>query len=76
MGSWMRAVAGVALVALVALVGIAASFGLLRLTQNSHDPVGKLSPRAVFIEGTRQLTTPGSTHDRDDGSVARPDLDD
>ena len=76
MGPWMRAIAGLALVSLVALAGIAASFGLLRLTQNSHDPVGELSPKAVFIQDTSRPMTPRTVHDQDDGPAARPDPDD
>ena len=56
---WHRAVLGVLLVAAVAAAGIALNFTLLRLTQDAHDPVGKLSPRAVFA-GT-VATTPATT---------------
>lgn len=42
------------------MAGIALNFTLLRLTQDSHDPVGKLSPRAVF-PGTRTDTNPATT---------------
>ncbi len=42
------------------MAGIALNFTLLRLTQDSHDPVGKLSPRAVFTE-TRTDTSPATT---------------
>ena len=48
------------------MAGIALNFTLLRLTQDSHDPVGKLSPRAVFT-GTRTDTGPATiatTEDR------------
>ena len=53
---------GVLLVAAVAVAGIALNFTLLRLTQDAHDPVGKLSPRAVF-SGT-VATTPTPAHTR------------
>ena len=36
------------LVALLAVAATAGNFFLLRLTQDSTDPVGRLSPRAVF----------------------------
>ena len=45
----------------VAVAGIALNFTLLRLTQDAHDPVGKLSPRAVFA-GT-VATTPTAAVD-------------
>ena len=48
MQAWHRAFLGALLVGAVAVAGIALNFTLLRLTQDSHDPVGKLSPRAVF----------------------------
>ena len=58
------------LVGAVAVAGIALNFTLLRLTQDAHDPVGKLSPRAVFsgptdttVVPTRTTTTAG-----DDGA--------
>ena len=59
MRSWQRAVLGVLLLAVVAVAGIALNFTLLRLTQEGNDPVGKLSPRAVFVDraGTAPTTT-------------------
>lgn len=60
MRPWQRAFLGALLVGAVAVAGIALNFTLLRLTQDSHDPVGKLSPRAVFT-GTRTQTEPGTT---------------
>ena len=42
------AVVAAVLVALLAVAGTAANLFLLRLTQDSSDPVGRLSPRAVF----------------------------
>lgn len=44
------------LVALLAVAGTAANLFLLRLTQDSSDPVGRLSPRAVF--STPETTSP------------------
>lgn len=75
--TWHRAVLGVILVGAVAVAGIALNFTLLRLTQDAHDPVGKLSPRAVFMGGTTTRTETGpvrtttvpehsSGHDPDD----------
>jgi hypothetical protein len=62
MRSWHRAFLGALLVGAVAAAGIALNFTLLRLTQDAHDPVGKLSPRAVF-SGSRTTTLPGSHDD-------------
>jgi len=56
--TWHRTLFGVLLVGAVAVGGIALNFTLLRLTQDAHDPVGKLSPRAVFA-GT--APTPGTS---------------
>jgi hypothetical protein len=58
---WQRLLLGSALVAVVACAGIAANFALLRLTQDAHDPVGKLSPRSVFAPSTTATVPPGST---------------
>jgi len=66
--SWQRALLGTLLLAAVAAAGIALNFGLLRLTQESNDPVGKLSPRAVFSEQTSPATTTG----RDDTPATVP----
>jgi hypothetical protein len=72
---WFRVAAGVALVAAVALVGIVANFGLLRLTQDSADPVGKLRPRVAVVPGV--ATTPVTpTVDHDDDTTEGHDRDD
>ncbi len=59
----------------IAIAGIGLNFTLLRLTGDAHDPVGRLSPRAVFsgeTTGTTQAsTTPAQTETTtgsDDGS--------
>jgi hypothetical protein len=76
-GSWQRAVLGVLLVGALAVAGIALNFTLLRLTQDANDPVGKLSPRAVFAPTTATTPAPsppattgtsgeGHDDDRDD----------
>ncbi len=74
--SWQRIVLGAFVVALVALAGIAANFALLGLTQDANDPVGKLSPRAVFTSdsgATTVPTIPTTTHDdSDDRHRERP----
>ena len=59
------------LVAAVAVAGIALNFTLLRLTQDSHDPVGKLSPRAVFARTRDAETGPTRT-----GPAVPPQVDD
>jgi hypothetical protein len=78
MRHWLRAFAGVALVTLVAALGILANFGLLRLTSDEQDPVGRLSPRSLVAQRTQGTATiPATTeHDGDDGSTARLDRDD
>ena len=40
----------------VAAAGISLNFTLLRLTGEANDPVGKLSPRAVFLEQATDRT--------------------
>ena len=73
--SWQRIVLGAALVAVIAAAGILVNFSLLRLTQDANDPVGKLSPRSVFLQDTGTTTAPvppidtdeaPGKHDRDD----------
>jgi len=59
--AWHRALLGALLVGAVAAAGIALNFTLLRLTQDAHDPVGKLSPRAVFSGEARSTTFPVTT---------------
>jgi hypothetical protein len=54
--TWHRALLGVLLVSAIAVAGIALNFLLLRLTQDAHDPVGKLSPRSVFMGTTSSST--------------------
>ena len=44
------------LLCVVAAAGISLNFTLLRLTGEANDPVGKLSPRAVFLEQTTEST--------------------
>ncbi|MGZ8687675.1 MAG: hypothetical protein ACXWZP_04540 [Gaiellaceae bacterium] len=61
MRSWHRILLGGLLVAAVAAAGIALNFALLGLTQEDSDPVGKLSPRAVFTGSTGTTTSPATT---------------
>jgi hypothetical protein len=72
MRGWHRALLGALLVGAVAVAGIALNFTLLRLTQDAHDPVGKLSPRAVFSGriGTTTDTGQPIITGRDDTSHA------
>jgi hypothetical protein len=77
MRAWRRALLGALLVGAVAAAGIALNFTLLRLTQDAHDPVGKLSPRAVFsgeVPSTTLPVSPGTTRkdDRTSGGGVRP----
>ena len=63
--SWQRIVLGAALVAVIAAAGILVNFSLLRLTQDANDPVGKLSPRSVFLQDSGTTTTPALGSDTD-----------
>jgi hypothetical protein len=67
--AWRRAFLLVLLVGAVAVAGIALNFTLLRLTQDAHDPVGKLSPRAVFSGRETTTTVPAGTTT---GGTAKP----
>ena len=64
---WPRILLGSLLIGAVAIGGIALNFTLLGLTQDQHDPVGKLSPRTVFsakpsaVPTTPGITTPSTT---------------
>ena len=66
-----------ALVTVVAVAAVVANLALLRSTQDSSDPVGRLSPRAVFSSPSEPLSDSGTgtTHsggdDHHDG--AEPD---
>ena len=78
MRAWHRALLGALLVGAVAMAGIALNFTLLRLTTDAHDPVGKLSPRAVFSDKIQPPTVPvtttttGKTNDTSPGSGHAP----
>ena len=63
MRSWRRILLGSLLIGAVAVAGIALNFTLLGLTQDAHDRVGKLSPRAVFADrpAADTTTTPVTT---------------
>ncbi len=56
MRGWIRALLGGLLLCAIAAAGIGLNFTLLRLTSDAHDPVGKLSPRAVFPGETTRTT--------------------
>ena len=84
MRAWQRILLGGLLIGAVAVAGIALNFTLLGLTQDAHDPVGKLSPRAVFANQpaapitttttvpTATATTTGSDDGSSDGSGRAP----
>jgi hypothetical protein len=55
--AWQRILLGSLLIVAVGVAGIALNFALLGLTQDSNDPVGKLSPRAVFTDQPARTTT-------------------
>jgi hypothetical protein len=67
--AWQRVVLGVLLVGAIAIAGIALNFSLLRLTQDSHDPVGKLSPRSVFMGTTSSGIDTGTSTGTSTGEV-------
>jgi hypothetical protein len=80
--SWQRFLLGGLLLAAVAVAGIALNFTLLGLTRDENEPVGKLSPRAVFTGGTRTApvpvtttTTPGSDDSSAPGDDTTPQSD-
>ena len=56
MRGWTRALLGGLLLCAIAAAGIGLNFTLLRLTGDANDPVGKLSPRAVFSGETPRTT--------------------
>ncbi len=79
MRPWLKTLVGVALVVLIAAAGILTNFGLLRLTSDAQDPVGKLSPRLLVSQtDTGTPTTPATqpTVDGDDDSSSHIDTDD
>jgi len=63
MRSWQRLLLGGVLLAAVAVAGIALNFTLLGLTRDDNEPVGRLSPRAVFTNrpATTTPTSPAAT---------------
>ena len=63
---------------LVAAAGILANFGLLRLTSDTQDPVGRLSPRSLVTQTKKGASSiPAVTKpDADDGPTAGLDRDD
>ena len=69
---WPRILLGSLLIGAVAIGGIALNFTLLGLTQDQHDPVGKLSPRTVFSAkpSAVPIATPGITTPSTAGSGA------
>ena len=68
--TWHRALFGLLLLGAVATAGIVLNFTLLRLTQDAHDPVGRLSPRAVFADTTATTSTTPSPDDAPSGPTA------
>lgn len=55
-----RIVLGALLVAAAVLAAIAANLALLRLAEERHDPVGKLSPKTVFTPRVGTLGPSGT----------------
>jgi hypothetical protein len=87
MRGWTKALLGGLLLCAVAAAGIGLNFTLLRLTSDTNDPVGKLSPRAVFpgetipttetqTEPTLTGTTPTETAPGSDDGSGKSDDDD
>jgi hypothetical protein len=78
MRHWLRPLVGIAIVVLIAAVGILANFGLLRLTSDAQDPVGRLSPRSLVGQSRPgPVPTPITTSvDADDGTPRGHDRDD
>ena len=72
MSSWRQIVLTVALVAVVAIVAVVANLALLRSTEDTGDPVGRLSPRAVFT-GNGSSTVPAVPHGDGRHGGATPD---
>jgi hypothetical protein len=70
MRSWQRALIAALLVAAVAAAGIALNFALLGRAQDDNGPLGKLSPRAVFLGGTD--TAPTSSDDAPSTAAPTP----
>jgi hypothetical protein len=48
----------IALVLVLALGAVVANLALLRSTEDASEPVGRLSPRAVFADATRAPGVP------------------
>lgn len=69
-----RIVLGVLLVVAAATAAIAANLALLGLAEQRHDPVGKLSPRAVF--SIPVTVSPGTTPPPVETGETAPDSDD
>jgi hypothetical protein len=75
MSSRYRILIGGLLVVAVAAAGITLNFALLGLTQENRDPVGRLSPRAIFDTSTSakatasSATTPAITADDEPRTV-------
>ena len=59
MGAARQLVITLALVAVVALAAVVANLALLRSVEDSSEPVGRLSPRAVFSAPTETSTDNG-----------------
>ena len=66
---WQRAFLGALLVGALAVAGIALNFTLLRLTQDSHDPVGQAEPASRL---RRSDDLDDNDHPGDDHRRQRP----
>ena len=65
-----RIVLGVLLVVAAVAAAIAANIALLRLAEERNDPVGKLSPKAVFTAPSTTVA-PGATAGRTENGRGR-----
>jgi hypothetical protein len=66
---WIRIVGGVAIVAAATAAAILLNLALLGYAQPADDPVGKLSPRAVFVHAPAAPAEPRPVPPGDEGGA-------